>query len=64
MAGERPPGLQGLRVGTESTGGREAWHMEPVPLNLLGFPVQGRELAGQQFPVAPITNCCKLSGFK
>ena len=64
ISSQLPTGLQGLRVSTESTGGREAWHMEPVPLNLLGFPVQGRELAGQEFPVDAITDCCEFSGFK
>ena len=47
-----------------STGGPEAWHGDLIPLNPLGFPGQGRELAGQEFPVDAITNCCELSGFK
>ena len=48
ISSQLPTGLQGLRVSTRSTSGLEAWHMEPVPLNPLGFPVQGRELAGQE----------------
>ena len=36
-----------------STGGLEAWHMEPVPLNLLGFPVQGESWQGRSFLLLP-----------
>ena len=35
-----------------------------MPLSPLGFPGQGRELAGQEFPVDAITDCCEHSGFK
>ena len=58
------PIIQRGRGSSRSTGGLEAWHGEPVPLSPLGFLGQGRELAGQEFPVDAITDCCEFSGFK